>query len=323
MVALAALAWFVNRVQKGRWGHARQKLMIAEFKRVGSALAAALALAAVNEAALRGNLSAWLLTPIALITLILWVLLGLRIARVWVFEWLFANNAREGVPVLLVDLATLGASLVAFAWLLHTVFLIEVTSLIATSAVASVVLGLALQDTLGHLFAGISLQFDRPFRLGDWIEVRTGTERIAGQVLEVSWRATSLLAAGEELIIIPNKAVATGLVLNYSGRERPFIRSHIFRVPLNAPLALVKDTLKEAAQATPGVLEDPAPIALVIETTESWVSVKALNFIDDYGKQFGIGDAFQSYALELLQERGIKLASARLEVETAAQVPSK
>ena len=132
----------------------------------------------------------------------------------------------------------------------------------------------------------------------------------------ISWRATVLLAITDEVVTVPNKTVAQGLVLNYSGRERPFVRSHVFRVGLTAPVARVKELLCEAARETPGVLAEPAPLALIHETTDSWIAVKAICFIADFGQQYIIGDAFQARALELLEQERIPLATSRLRVES-------
>lgn len=290
--------------------------MRGEFHRLWLAVVVGVSLLALVETLRRlAPEQDFLLGSLGFFTLVAWAVVAVRLIRTLVFEYLFASSMREGVPLLLVDLFTLGVSLILAASILHTVFLIEVTSILATSAVASIVLGLALQDTLGQLFAGISLQLDKPFRMGDWIEVRMGAERMSGQVQEVSWRATMLLAISEELITIPNKTMAQSQILNFSGRARPFIRSHLFRLPLSAPLALAKATLLEAAVNTPGVLAAPAPLPLLIETTESWVSVKLLYFIADYGGQFTVADAFLERALELLAKRGIALASDRMAVE--------
>jgi small-conductance mechanosensitive channel len=316
LVLVATLAcWVVNRLLRGRWTATRRSLMTARFIRLLQSLGLGLGLLGMAELLNRVAASAWLTGPLGFAALVTWLVACLRVARVAVLLWLFANSAREGVPLVLVDLFSAVATLVLGAALLHSVFLIEVTSLLATSAVASVVLGLALQDTLGNLFAGISLQVDRSFRLGDWVEVRSGADRIAGQVLELTWRSTVLLAISEEIITIPNRTVAQGLVLNFSGRERPFVRSHLFRVPLDADLAVVRAALVEAAKATPGVLAEPAPVPLLIETTESWVAVKMINYVRDYGQQFTVGDEFQSRALKLLEERGVKLATDRVLVE--------
>lgn len=314
VIAFAGIAWLSELVLRGRWNLGRQRLMARQFVALRSALVVSSALWLVGQALLRGSAPDALVSGVLFVSVVAWLNTALRIARAFVLQWLFFHSEREGVPLVLVDLFTLVASLTLLGALLHAAFLIEVTSLLATSAVASVVLGLALQDTLGHLFAGISLQLDRPFRLGDWVEVRSGTERVSGQVLEVSWRATLLLALGEELITVPNKTMAQGLVSNFSGRERPFVRGHTFRLPLDVDVELAKRLLTEAARETAGIAAEPAPVPLVLETTESWLSVKMISFVTDYGNQFAIGDAYQTRALALLASHGIQLASARLEV---------
>lgn len=314
IVVMSAVAWLVEAVMRSRWSASRQRLLASQLRALRNSLAFGSVLWLGVQALVKVDAESWLVIGVGFVTIATWLHIGLRVARVFVLEWLFANSEREGVPLLLVDIFSLVASAVLFGVLLHTVFLIEVTSLLATSAVVSVVLGLALQDTLGQLFAGISLQLDRPFRLGDWVEVRTGSDRINGQVLEVSWRATLLLAVGEELVTIPNKTMAQGLVSNFSGRERPFVRSHLFRVPLDADIALVKRLLLQAATETKGVMSDPRPVPLLIETTDSWIAIKMVNFVSDYGSQYSIGDAYQTRALELLAENGIRLAAPRIQV---------
>ncbi|MEP6783322.1 MAG: mechanosensitive ion channel domain-containing protein, partial [Acidobacteriota bacterium] len=60
--------------------------------------------------------------------------------------------------------------------------------LLTTSAVGAVVVGFALQDTLGNLFSGLAIQIEKPFRVGHWVQIG---ER-EGQVQEITWRATKL-----------------------------------------------------------------------------------------------------------------------------------
>lgn len=315
VVLLAIVAWLGDVALRRRWSPPRKRIMATQFEKLRDTAVIAFGVWVMTEGLRRLASPAWLVGAFGFLVLVAWMIFALRVGRVFVFEWLFASSTREGVPLLLVDLFTLGASLFGLGALLHSVFLVEVTSLLATSALASVVLGLAMQDTLGHLFAGISLQLDRPFRLGDWIEVRAGGEKMSGQVLEVSWRATLMLSLTEELMTIPNKTVAQGTISNFSARERPFVRSHVFRLPLDANLDVVKQALLEAASGVEGILADPAPLPIIMETTESWIVVKMVNFVADYGQQFTIGDAFHSRALRLLRERGIELAAARLLVE--------
>jgi len=208
VTAVAGVAWLVDRVLRPRWTVSRSRLMTAQLGAMRTAYALAGAIWLGELLLVRVDAPPGVLIGIGFLALVAWLNVGLRLGRVLVFEWLFAHSKGEGVPLLLVDIFTIVAASALFGALLHAVFQIEVTSLLATSAVLSVVLGLALQDTLAQLVAGISLQLDRAFRLGDWVEVRAGADHISGQVVEVSWRATVLLAIGEETITIPNTTMA-------------------------------------------------------------------------------------------------------------------
>ena len=68
---------------------------------------------------------------------------------------------------------------------------VEPTSLLATSALLTAVIGLSLQETLGNLFAGLAIQGERPFELNDWIQFDEQSRRV-GRVVEINWRATKL-----------------------------------------------------------------------------------------------------------------------------------
>ena len=84
--------------------------------------------------------------------------------------------------------------------------------LLTTSAVGAVVVGFALQDTLGNLFAGLAIQIEKPFRVGQWMQV--GDRE--GQVQEITWRATKLRTKAGQFLIVPNSVISKEPVLNYS-----------------------------------------------------------------------------------------------------------
>ena len=85
------------------------------------------------------------------------------------FQWLFQRRHGALPPSLLdsvISVVFYGVGLGAIA---HYWFKLELTPFLATSAVVGAVVGLALQDTLGNLFAGIALHTEAPFRVGDWV----------------------------------------------------------------------------------------------------------------------------------------------------------
>ena len=318
LLCLTVAAWVIYKVLLRKASLERHRNLRGLFKNLLGHLAGGLSVYALYEALQYSSSQvAWPehLLPYAGFIAIVWgCIVFIKIARIMAFEYLFLNSMKAGVPLLLVNIFTLVLSLIAAGWIMTSIFSVNLTSILATSAILSIVLGLALQDTLGNLFAGIALQFDKPFELGDWIEVRNGTERISGQVFEVSWRATVLIAITDELITIPNRNMAQWQVSNFSARERPFLRSHIFRVPFGTDLEKAKAALVVVAHSVPGILRNPGPSVIATETTDSWIALKAVYGISDYGLQYGIADRFLEKAIAALDEIGVELAMNRLAV---------
>lgn len=240
-----------------------------------------------------------------------------KTCRIFAFEYLFLKHMRAGVPLLIVNLVSLLLSGILAAWVMNQVFEIQLAPVLATSAVFSLVLGLALQDTLGNLFAGVALQLDKPFDLGDWIEVHHDKQIWVGMVSEISWRATVLIGFLEEVQSIPNRVIAQAQISNYSGRVRPVLRSQMFRVGFGQDSVAVKKTLLESIRSIPGVRRDPQPIVIIVETTDSWATYKLVYSIDDFGAMFIIGDRVISEGLNALKQANIEIAPQRLELRQA------
>jgi small-conductance mechanosensitive channel/CRP-like cAMP-binding protein len=120
--------------------------------------------------------------------------------------------------------------------------------ILATTAVGAVVLGFALQDTLGNLFAGLAIQVERPFRVGDWVMIG-GVE---GSVREITWRATRMVTKAGNVLVVPNSALAKDTITNYSGPTR-HMRVQVdvgasYEVPPNVVKSVIVDALKNASE---------------------------------------------------------------------------
>jgi small conductance mechanosensitive channel len=96
------------------------------------------------------------------------------------------------------------------------------TALLAGASVASVVIGLAAQSTLGNLVAGIAITIYRPFQLGDTLQVATPTGTDIGVVELISLGYTTLRAPAGHLIVLPNASAASSVILNLSGNYAPW-----------------------------------------------------------------------------------------------------
>lgn len=259
-----------------------------------------------------------LLTYLGLITLIWGALVFVKTARILLSEYLFYKHMRVGVPLLLINLFTLLFSLIVSGWLTSEIFAIKVGSILATSAALSLVIGLAAQDTLGNLFAGIALQIDKPYNIGDWIEVHNGPQKWGGKVMEISWRATVLLGWSEEFLTIPNRVVAMSQVSNFSHGTLPISRSVIFRLPHWAPAEDVRNALLRAAKRIKGITSDPAPSVLTTETGESWIPYKLVYSLNDFGTQYTIADQMVQAGMDELRASGLELATPQIQVNQKA-----
>lgn len=238
----------------------------------------------------------------------------IKIVQVMANEYFFFYSKKAGVPLLLVNIASLILFLIICAWAMTYFFDVKVTSVLATSAVLTIVLGLAMQETLGNLFAAISLQIDKPFAMDDWIELHHNGEIIAGQVKELSWRATLLQSMTDEMITIPNRTISQWQIINFSGKTQPFLRGQSFRFPHSIDIELARKALREAIEETPGMLLDPKPLVLVRELDPSWILIRAIYASRDYGSQYILADVFYGIALKKLAQYGLTLAKPQLEV---------
>ena len=260
---------------------------------------------------------------VGLAALIMGSIVFVKSSKILMLEYLFLGHMREGVPLLLVNISTLLLSITIFGWFATQIFGANLAPLLATSAVASIVLGLALQDTLGNLFAGISMQFDNPFEIGDWLEIQTSGQKIVGQVKEITWRSTVLVAFTDELITVPNRNLAQAQISNFSLKNQPIIRSQVFRVPYGTDIPRARKILIQCASTVHGVRHSPAPIVLISEATDSWILLKLVFYIDNYGLQYMLFDEVIGQALEEFSKVGIEIAPQRVLIQSGVLPPPR
>ena len=147
---------------------------------------------------------------------------------------IFERKPHEGklLQDVLVGIIYLGTALSIVA----NVFGAPIGTLIATSGVFAIVLALALQSTLNDVFSGIALNLGRPYTVGDWIVLDNGA---SGRVVETTWRSTHLLDGDNDLIIVPNSALAKARFVNQSSPDETHgISLNVSLVPSNAPSAV-------------------------------------------------------------------------------------
>src|SRR6185437_15383098 len=238
-----------------------------------------------------------------------------KIARILAFEYLFFISMQAGVPVILVNILSLALSICLGAWIATEVFGVRLAPVLATSALISVILGLALQDTLGNLFAGIALQFDQPYSIGDWVEVEcTDGPKWTGQVTEITWRSTVMTGILGESITIPNRLVAQSEIAAWGAGGKSFWRAVSFRIPFDQPYEQVRALILETIATIPEILRAPEPRVYLNEVGDAWLNLRVVFSISDFGAQFRINDRVNTAVIDALFSRKIPVATPALRV---------
>ena len=181
------------------------------------------------------------------------------------------DRVREGFPAIVQDAIVIGLLLLVGTFVFRE-------ELLTTSAVGAVVVGFALQDTLGNAFAGLAIQSEKPFNVGHWIRVG----EFEGRVAEVTWRATKLRTKSGNFIVVPNNIIAKEAITNYSEPATPTRLELEVGVSYAASPAAVKAAMHEAMGQAPSVLPAPAPDVLLVGFDASSMNYRARFWVEDF-----------------------------------------
>ena len=228
---------------------------------------------------------------------------SLSLLNAIIFEQAKADTWRARVPKLLIDLFRLFLVLLGTAIVLATVWNADLAGLVTALGVSSIVIGLALQDTLGSVMSGIALLFERPFSVGDWLKVGD----IQGQVIDINWRAVRLITFEREMVIIPHKLIGNEIIRNFSQPQA--IHAERIRVGFSykSPPNLVKHVMHSTALETQGILKHPDPQVFTISYDDSAITYEVKFFIDDYSELEEIRDRFMSRVWYAAQRSGLAI----------------
>jgi MscS family membrane protein len=200
-------------------------------------------------------------------------------------EWYLAKSRAAGSYALATEFAPLFGklgrlfiTLVAVTILLQHLG-INVASLVVSLGVGSLAVGLAAQDTLANMFGGFTLMVDRPFRVGDRVQLATGE---VGDIETIGMRATRIRTTEETLLIVPNSVLVKERLVNLTQPTRALSTKVEIAVPFDVDLELVKRLLAEAVSASSRIEADREPNVLVARFSEGAV-VLAVSFrVRDY-----------------------------------------
>src|SRR5688572_18836560 len=207
-----------------------------------------------------------------------------------------SDRVRDRFPAIVQDALVIGAVLIVATFVFKE-------QLLTTSAVGAVVVGFALQDTLGNAFAGLSIQSERPFKVGHWIRVGD----FEGRVAEITWRATRLRTKSGNFIIVPNNIIGKEAITNYSEPAVPTRLELEVGVSYGASPAAVKQALHEAMAQSRFVLTSPAPDALLVGFDASSMNYRARFWVEDFERDEQARDDVRVAIHYVFARRGIEI----------------
>ncbi len=250
-----------------------------------------------------------------------WTLIGLvlaigflacRAGLILLFDWGLERRMGISVPQLIQDVTAIGIYLTVGVILLNTLG-VKVTGLIATSAVLTVVVGLAFQQTLGNLLAGLALAWEQRLPTGSWIDFDNQVVRIE----ETGWRSILLRTKLGDRILVPNADIAAAQVTMLSGGERPVAVPIHLGLSYSVPPDVAKKLLFDVAIDTPLILSDPPPIILTVSFGDSSIDYECRLWTRAPWQRNEITDIFLTRTFSALARHGLEIPFPQLTLHRA------
>jgi small-conductance mechanosensitive channel/CRP-like cAMP-binding protein len=241
-------------------------------------------------------------------SLICFCLALVNVGSVLLFE-VILDPLRLKPPRIMRDLLLAAAYVVVVITLLSTIGEVNLSGIVATSAVLTAVIGLSFQDTLGNMMGGMALQLERTIAVGDWIRIDTQE----GVVKEIRWRHTAIETRNWDTIIIPNTVLMKSQVL-VLGRRRGLPRQHrqwvYFQVDFRYSPTEVIETVEAALrlEEIANIATSPAPNCVLMDFKESLASYAVRYWLTDLAVDDPTNSVVRTRIYFALRRAGIPLS---------------
>jgi small-conductance mechanosensitive channel len=181
----------------------------------------------------------------------------------------------------------------------------DISALVTTLGVGSLAIALAAQETLADTIAGFVIMVDRPYRIGDRIEIQDLATW--GDVIDVGLRSTRIRTRDNRMVIVPNSVIGKSLIVNYSYPDTTYrIQIHV-GLGYGTDLEHARRTLIQAVQDVEGVLKDKAVEALFLEFGESALIFRVRWWLDSYEDTRRMFDRVNTAMYNALLAEGIEI----------------
>lgn len=184
-------------------------------------------------------------------------------------------------------------------------FNIEVSGLVATLGIGSLAIALAAQATLADTISGFVIMLDRPFRIGDRIELQDLDTW--GDVVDIGLRSTRIRTRDNRMVIVPNSVIGKSLIVNHSYPDTLYRIENNVGVAYGTDVEHVRQVLVEAVKKVEGVLKDRPVEAFFMEFGDSSLVFRVRWWLDSYVDTRHMFDKVNSAIYKALNEAQIEI----------------
>ena len=243
------------------------------------------------------------------LVVIIWIYAIAKLANVIISElgFKFAEKTKSTLDDELMPLfQKLSNIIIYFAgiMILLKTWNIDITPLLASAGIMGFVIAFAAQDTLSHLFGGISIYFDKPFKVGDRVQLESGE---IGDVLEIGIRSTRIKTFDETVVILPNSKIANSKIINYNQPAAKIKEKIKIGVAYGSDINKVKKILLDIAEKTEGVEKKPAPSVYFTDFLDHALEFVIVTWVDSPGEKFMVKTKINEEIYRRFNEEGIQI----------------
>jgi len=209
------------------------------------------------------------------------------------------------VPDIVVSCVNFFIYLLTFFGIIAFVFDQKITSLLATSGIFAMIIGLAVQINISNFFSGIALNIETPFKIGDWVKIGSHEE---GKVIDITWRTTRLQTIDDSIVSLPNSMVSESLIHNYHYPTNVYRSWFIIHIDTTIPPERVKGILIQTLSKIDCICDTPSPTCYFKGISE-WSARYLVSFsIKDYSTRLHTIEAVWTNVWHSLQKEDINFA---------------
>jgi branched-chain amino acid transport system substrate-binding protein len=223
------------------------------------------------------------------------------------------HTTRQKIPNIIRRFASFMILTLTVLGVLAFVFDQKITSLLATSGVIAMIIGLAIQINISNIFSGIAINLERPFSIGDWVKVGDYNE---GRVLDITWRTTRLMTRDDCILSIPNSIASESVIHNYHYPDDLVRLWFDVYVDSKYDAEKIKNILFSAVSSSQIVEKKPEPLARFMGLTD-WAAKYLVAFtVKNYGNKVIAWERVWTHVLTHLHQAGISPAMRQWNVVT-------